>query len=507
MKRITTLLLAALFSFSCVAAAHASSNVDVKVKGRWDFSFTAVFNGGFDKDGDRNGTHRNDDNFTANQRIRTQVNFIMSENLQAVLQFEIGGLTWGRSTAATGKNAGGGLGADGVNVETKHAYLDWMVPDTGLHIRMGLQAVALPSSDLGSPLLDDDVAAVVASYKFNDTFALTAFWARPFDDRRNDSGNLARSFDDETDLFGLVLPISLDGATISPYFMYGKVGAASGFYGDFTIPTGAAARGNTSSASAWWMGAAAEVNMFDPLTLTAEFTYGSIGRNDVADDFADISNAFGRFNEVSSRGWYLAATLDYKLDWGTPGIFGWYSSGDKASDVSGKARLGRMPTVHGDQDFTSFGMDGAAGDGAGSGYLMGESVIGTWGLGLQIADVSFIKNLKHTLRFTYYNGTNDHRVVRNGRGGSGTAMWGDAADFNEKMALIGAGADGQTVNYLTTKDHAYEINFDHKYKIYENLAAILELGVIKIDRDEKTWGRDFQNDAAYKAAIAFEFRF
>ena len=502
MKRITTLLLAAMFTFGCVTSVHAQSSVDVKVKGRWDFAFTSVFNSGFNKNGDRNSTHRNDDNFDATQRIRTQINFIMSENLQAVLHFEIGGIHWGRG-GSVGKNSGGALGADGVNVETKHAYLDWMVPNSALKIRMGIQGLALPSSNLDSLLLDDDVAAIVASYKFNDMFTLTGFWARPFNANLND-GN--RSLDDETDLFGLVAPISLDGATITPYVMYGHVGATSGFYGDFSVNV-PAGRNNTSSAPAWWVGTAFEVDLWDPLTITGEFLYGSLGRNDVGGDFADVAAAFGNNDEMSARGWYVSATIDYKADWGIPGIFAWYSSGDKASDVRDRGRLGRMPTIHGDQGFTSFGMDGAFGDGPATGFLMGESVIGTWGIGIQIADVSFIENLSHTLRFTYYNGTNDHKVVRNGRGGSGSAIWNDAPDFNEGMAVIGAGADGQTVNYLTTKDHAFEINFDHKYKIYDNLTAVLELGAIKIDRDDNTWGRDFQDEAAYKVAVAFEYRF
>ena len=39
MKRITTLLLAAIFMVSGAVAGHAESNIDVKVKGQWDFVF------------------------------------------------------------------------------------------------------------------------------------------------------------------------------------------------------------------------------------------------------------------------------------------------------------------------------------------------------------------------------------------------------------------------------------------------------------------------------------
>ena len=493
MKRILTLLLVGLFSMGCLASASAESNIDVKVKGQWLFQYGIVGNSGFDKNGDRNGRHRNDDNTISAQRVRTQVNFIISENLQAVLQFEIGDIWHGRG-GASGRGAGGQLGADGVNVETKHAYLDWMVPETGLHIRMGLQNLALPAL-WGGNVFNDDVAAVVASYKFNDMFALTAFWARPYDQFRND-GNLtaaqgggARSYDDEVDAFGLILPISLDGVTITPWVMYASVGAASGLYDatgagtPFGGSTGYTDGGNTSSAPAWWLGTLAQVNMFDPLTFGVEFIYGYLGRNDV---FGDATRA-SKF-EVSTRGWYLAATLDYKLDWGTPGIFGWYASGDDHKDWRNHSRLGRLPTVRPDQNYSSFGSDG--GLNVADEYLLGDNNAGTWGLGIQIKDMSFIKDLSHTVKFIYYQGTNDHKMVTN-------------TNFShDQLANL-----SKAVNYLTTKDHAYEINFDHRYMIYENLAAVLELGYAWIDRSERVWGNDFQDNGAYKAVLGFEFRF
>ena len=420
MKRIITLLLVGLFSMGCLATANAESNIDVKVKGQWDFSYGFVFNSKFDKNGGRDNV-RNDDNTFAIQRIRTQVNFIISENLQAVLQFEIGDVFWGRGNGASGlssngRSSGGQLGADGVNVETKHAYLDWMVPETGLHIRMGLQNLTLPSV-LGSNVFNEDVAAVVANYKFNSMFGITAFWARPYDYYRNDGttpatqGGHARSIDDEVDAFGLIAPITLDGATITPWVMYASVGAGSGMYDDnggaskaFGGTLGFDSQGNnTSSAPAWWIGTVAEVNMFDPLTFGVEFIYGYLGRNDVFGANTAAAGAAPVYPkaEVSTHGWYLAATLDYKLDWGTPGIFGWYASGDDADDWGGsKHRLGRLPTVRPDQNYTSFGFDGGIGI-APDEYLMGWNNAGTWGLGIQIEDMSFIKDLSHTIRFVY----------------------------------------------------------------------------------------------------------
>ena len=41
--------------------------------------------------------------------------------------------------------------------------------------------------------------------------------------------------------------------------------------------------------------------------------------------------------------------------------------------------------------------------------------------------------------------------------------------------------------YLTTKDHAWEVNFDSQYKIYENLTLAAEMGFVRLDLDKDLW--------------------
>ena len=73
--------------------------------------------------------------------------------------------------------------ADGKVVELKRAYIDWMVPQTDLKVRMGIQGIALPSfTTNASQIMDDDVAAISLNYQFNENVGLTAFWARPYND-------------------------------------------------------------------------------------------------------------------------------------------------------------------------------------------------------------------------------------------------------------------------------------------------------------------------------------
>ncbi len=400
------------------------------------------------------------------------------------------------------------MGADGVNVETKHAYLDWMVPSTDLRIRMGLQGLALPmATGMGSPIFDDDVAGIVASYKIDDTFSLTAFWMRPYNAYNNDdeydgdstfSNN--RSIDDETDMFGLIAPITLDGITITPWGMWANIGDGSGFHAGlfddsmFWSKPGDSGWINefednsNERTSAWWAGIGIAVDLWDPLTFAIDAMYGHMQ----AANF-NITDQAGTHKDmrVGTEGWFVAANLDYKLDWGTPGIFGWYSTGDDWDDVKDDGMLGRLPVMSNSATFapTSFGFDG--GFGISSDQVLGYSGTGLWGVGIQIADMSFIEDLTHTIRFVYMEGTNDADIIK--KSGRSLPFMGDF--------------------YLTDKDHAFEVNFDHKYQIYENLAAVLELGYINMDLDRSTWKRNVstnghhKTDDAWKAQLSFQYKF
>jgi hypothetical protein len=143
---------------------------------------------------------------------------------------------------------------------------------------------------------------------------------------------------------------------------------------------------------------------------------------------------------------------------------------------------------------TSFGTVGYFGVGnGGNDGLTTATGTGTWGIGIQLADMTFIEDLSHTLRFAYYRGTNSASLVREHEG-----------------AFFKYGADPL---YLTTKDSVLEINFDHVYQIYDNLAASLELGWLQLRSDRGTWQPSGdthglkKRDNAWKAQINFQYSF
>ena len=189
--------------------------------------------------------------------------------------------------------------------------------------------------------------------------------------------------------------------------MYGMIGANSwdaidhdmhkGSYPAYSLrPYPLAYNGGTfdtdkAYGSAFWAGLPISVTAFDPLNIELDINYGyieSMGRYK-AERF-DGSNTF-RMGDTKREGWLVKALVEYKMDWGTPGIFGWYSSGDDGNVKNGSER---MPTISGCGNFMSFMGDANYGWGDSRLYDRNLTYAGTWGVGLRIHDRSFVEDLK-----------------------------------------------------------------------------------------------------------------
>ena len=507
MKKILTLMLAAGMLLGAASGAKA---IDFKASGEWLVGF-GLGDGSLIKDVD-NKKYHHDDTFNAGQRVRLQLDAVASESLSGTVFFEIGDQMWGNA------ESGGALGADGKEVKVKNAYIDWMVPNTDLKLRMGLQAVALPNVAGGSAIMDGDAAAVVASYQFNDNVGLTALWMRPLNDNYTGTnadnepyGNGYNNYLDNMDLFALMLPLKFDGVELTPWAMHGMqgkntrfneggVGTADGAL-DVTLPgylpgMNEFALGKTGKAygSMFWAGLPVAITAFDPLNIEFDINYGyveAMGRYDVLKRGTDLVRGNSK-----REGWLVKALVEYKMDWGTPGIFGWYASGDDGNVKNGSERL---PSIAGAGNFTSFMGDGNLAWGTGYNFYDNNlTYAGTWGVGLQIADVSFVEDLKHTFRVAYWGGTNSPSMVK--YMGSGVA-WDDTT----------AAQDGP---YLTTNDGLLEFNLVNSWQIYENLEANLELGYIVNMMDKDTWDksyiseqRNWSKQDAWKAQLIFAYTF
>ena len=455
-----------------------------------------------------------DDTFNAGQRIRLQLDAVASETLSGTVFFEIGDQMWGQS------ESGGALGADSTSVvKLKNAYIDWMVPNTDLKLRMGLQAVALPNVAGGSAIMDGDAAAVVASYQFNENVGLTALWMRPLNDNYTGTnadgeayGNGYKNYLDNMDLFALMLPLKFDGVELTPWAMYGLQGKNTrfneggvetadgalnvtlpGYYPGMNFGPGGLGHTGKSYGSMFWAGLPVAITAFDPLNIEFDINYGyveAMGRYDVLK--RGVESVLGNSKR---EGWLVKALVEYKMDWGTPGIFGWYASGDDGNVKNGSERL---PSIAGSGNFTSFMGDGNLAWGTGYNFYDNNlTYAGTWGVGLQIADVSFVEDLKHTFRVAYWGGTNSPSMVK---------YMGSAVAWDDTTAV----QDGP---YLTTNDGLLEFNLVNSWRIYENLEANLELGYIINMMDRDTWDKSYVSDRnwskqdAWKAQLIFAYSF
>ena len=509
MKKILTLMLAAGMLLGAASGARA---IDFKASGEWLVGF-GLGDGSLIKDVDNKKRHH-EDTFNAGQRIRLQLDAVASETLSGTVFFEIGDQMWGQS------ESGGALGADSTSVvKLKNAYIDWMVPNTDLKLRMGLQAVALPNVAGGSAIMDGDAAAVVASYQFNENVGLTALWMRPLNDNYTGTnadgeayGNGYKNYLDNMDLFALMLPLKFDGVELTPWAMYGLQGKNTrfneggvetadgalnvtlpGYYPGMNFGPGGLGHTGKSYGSMFWAGLPVAITAFDPLNIEFDINYGyveAMGRYDVLK--RGVESVLGNSKR---EGWLVKALVEYKMDWGTPGIFGWYASGDDGNVKNGSERL---PSIAGSGNFTSFMGDGNLAWGTGYNFYDNNlTYAGTWGIGLQIADVSFVEDLKHTFRVAYWGGTNSPSMVK---------YMGSAVAWDDTTAV----QDGP---YLTTNDGLLEFNLVNSWQIYENLEANLELGYIINMMDRDTWDKSYVSDRnwskqdAWKAQLIFAYSF
>jgi len=440
MKRFALVALLAAMLFGVASSASAT---ELKVKGNLDvYGMWSANLRDFDSD------TSDADNYYTTQRMRVYFDFVASENLKAVLGLEMN-TDWGQG-------ADGDWGTDGTNImRVKHAYMDFMLPDTKINVKAGLQSIKLPGI-FGNPVFDDDAAALVVSAPINDMFGLTVGYTRGADYKDNYDTSGVGS--DNVDMAFLLAPVKLDGFAITPYFGYAWIGDdvnATTTNGQQAL-TGVGSKKLLAAdgATAWILGANAKLTMFDPLTIAADLIYGD-GEND----------------DYETKGWFSALAASYKMDMLTATLFGTYATGadkdaDKDNYLPGLAQTWMLtPYIGGARAFST----GSSNAGFATGAL-GEGIDGTgiWTVGLKLDKISFVDKLSHDLTIAYAEGTSDEEA--------------------------GVGFD--------EKDSGWEVYFVNKYMIYENLAAINELGYFAPDLD----GVDGE-DASYFATVGFSYKF
>ena len=241
--------------------------------------------------------------------------------------------------------------------------------------------------------------------------------------------------------------------------------------------------GEHAAVTAFWAGLTGEITAADPFRLAWSVNYGTFDSGEEA---------------LNRSGWYASLLAEYKLDWGTPGIYAWYSSGDDDDPTNGSERL---PSFDYNNECTSgFSGFGTLGTWTiGRDAVLGYTLAGTWGFGARIRDLSFIDKLSHTIRVNFYNGTNAPRMARYIKGEldvpghAGRSLYGTASDFNNVNTNGGI--------YLTQRDYAAEFGIMSSYQIYDNLRLLVEANYIALwlDQSSDVWGGFSKNGSWHRA--------
>jgi len=500
MRRLLSVALLTLGLLSCAAGALAYTEVkmigDARVYGvaYTGHNFTGWSNAAWTSNTPTwspAGT-KTEEPFEVWQRYRLRADFMASEAMKFRLGIKVED-TWGHGylTAANPTTA----------LQIYQAFLKFKWPDSTVEVTAGLQDIDLPQSAMfnASPVLGmDRVAALVVQTPLaGDRLSLLAGFGRLIDTNQTFDPTTSQ-VGDELDTTFLTLPIALPGFKVTPWGMLAVIGRS---VGDFTtnasssgcrnFAEGVLSAGALESANLWrynqnvywWGGGSVEVTTLDPVNFYADVDYGAGATSDRA--------------RSSRQGWFVDFGAAY-TGWTmfTAQLFAWWSTGEDSSTRNGSERIPQLRPGWGSGN--SFLLD--CGQDLARNSNMGMNPVGAYGIGATLDNIAFMENLTHRLNFTFLHGNNSPRAIR----GLNAALGAGNLDAGSNPYFV-MGRD------LTTNEYAYGLNFDHKYRISENVHAIVETGWAHGQFQESVWGRRLARKAAetdaWKVAFGFTYKY
>ncbi len=246
------------------------------------------------------------------------------KNAKVVWAIEVGDITWGLGGGASGDeygtgvntrngtSQGGGLGADGANVETKNLYLQFNIPWVpNANILLGAHNIVFLNTPAGA-FMDDDGWGIQLNFKW-DPVDLQLYTVKIDENTR-------ASADDNT-MYAARFGVNLPGAT--------RVTAEFLTVDQQCFARRAAAAGTTGSCvsadflDTWWGGLTAGTKIAD-ITLHGAFVYGQ----------RQLWSATNQ-NIVEESGWGAQVVAQVPIGPVATWWHGWYTSGDKARITGG----------------------------------------------------------------------------------------------------------------------------------------------------------------------------
>jgi hypothetical protein len=234
--------------------------------------------------------------------------------IEAGVRFEIGDITFGGTTPP-----GGGTATDGINVETKWAYLDFKVPGGFMdaRLRAGLQGFYLPKG----MILDDDAAGLKLKGRAG-MVGYEAFWFVVNDVVNGGTQAVGPTnvgpHNDDIDVYGAKIDLNIPPA-IMPYvyavYRQGSVVDSVNAGAGATVP-------NTASSTGYWLGFGA-TGKLGIVNYDVDFVYGY-----------DEPHLAAGIGAVAERvGWMIDGGVDFPVGPVVIGLRGTYATGDDATTL------------------------------------------------------------------------------------------------------------------------------------------------------------------------------
>jgi hypothetical protein len=172
MKKFLKVAFVAILAIAVAAPAMA----DVKVNGYFRTQMQADNVDGVNAAGPNQvGIKDSKTEAGVDQRLRMKVTNALNDNVSVVYNGEVD-TPWGSGTSTKYPGGqGGSVGADGVNVETKNAYVAFKVPNSIFDFTVGVQGFNLGFDGV---VMFQDAAGVTANMAISDTFGLSLMTAK-----------------------------------------------------------------------------------------------------------------------------------------------------------------------------------------------------------------------------------------------------------------------------------------------------------------------------------------
>jgi len=332
-------------------------------------------------------------------------------------------------------------GAFGVqdSLDVKRAFIQFRWPNTDMLVTVGEQDVTLPHAGAFSNIVlgGDDGSAAAVSVPFTDMFALTAMYARH---------SINDAIPDPTDP-GETIPVT--SSNIVDVFLAAVPVSLDGMTLTPWFTYVLAGENSLLGDDAWIAGLAFNMDLFDPFIIYADFMYGD----------ADDGGRAGLANGTS--GWLADAMVEFRgLDFAVLQAFGAYSSQNSSGNDA-------LPYIVSDWGIGGTLVNGSAfGEGD-----FGPAVPGFWLAGAALRSLNILPQLYHDLIGLVASGT---------ASGTGGFLPNSAGEF------------------LTSNDTYWEIDFNHRYQLFESLAAIVELAYADSGHFD---------DSILKGSVGFRYNF